>query len=279
MRFARVCGLAIILIITTISFTPHLAHATSEPACPLKFQTLGKQGADWASDLDRLVAFESEIDKAESMIHSRIKALGLSTKDSFHLTNEKHLEVMKIRSQYETLSDDLLSEDIKRIGDIENRLTQMRAQLGQTLDVHASTAKPVEYEFKDFIEAPSRIQFGTRYEVPQASGIAGTASAKKLSVSFTREVLNYFSVDLERGSRFLRAIQKGYIGSGSGSGIVRVTDQHEALVEIKVIGGKEGNQRLIGCRRTDGLIEIMRVYEKRNEGGGGSLKHFAELCN
>lgn len=276
MRFTRVFELVITLIIFSIQFATLRTYAAGEPPCAPKFQTFGKEGADWASDLDRLVAFETEIDNAESVIQGRIQAMGLPTRDAFRITNAKHLEVMEIRSQYEVVSDDLLSEDVKRIGDMNSRISKMRTQLEQVMDV--AQAKPVEISFKDLIETPAQIRVATKYDVPQASGVAGSTSAKKLSVSFTREVLDYFAVDLERGSRFLRAIQKGYIGTGSGSGIVRITDHHEALVEIKVIGGKEGNQRLLGCRRADGYIEILKVYEKRNEGGGGSLKHFAELC-
>lgn len=279
MRLVRVRRLAILVIITSMQVTSLQTLAAGNPPCAPKFQNLGNEGVAWASDLDRLVAFESEFGKAENVINDHIKTLSLPPKDSFRIANEKHLEILKLRAQYETLADDLLSEDAKRMGSFESRLEQMRERLERTTDIRAITANPAVREFKDLIETPTLLRAETRYDVPQASGVAGSASAKKVSVSFTREVLDYFFVDLERGSRFLRAIQKGYIGSGSGSGIVRITDHHEALVEIKVIGGKEGHQRLIGCRRNDGYIEILKVYEKRNEGGGGSLKHFAELCD
>jgi hypothetical protein len=75
----------------------------------------------------------------------------------------------------------------------------------------------------------------------------------------------------------MRSIVKGYVGPHGGDGILRITDRHEALVEIKFVS--KGNSKLIGCRRAGGLIEILRFYEKHNEGAGGSLKRFAKLCD
>ena len=278
--------LNIFFIALTALSSPIALNAATNPPCPTVFQTFGSEGAKWEDKLNHLVAIEPEITIAETTISDRVRKAGFSARESFELANQKHLEISQIHIDYNALSDDLLSEDIARIGNFDARLATLRSRLEQATEVKrasvtgaSDTVTQAKPDFARLIEKPTEIREGTRYEVPQASGVAGSTSAKKLSVSFTREVLDYFGIDLERGSRFLRAIQKGYIGSGSGSGIVRITDHHEDLVEIKVIGGKEGNQRLIGCRRADGYIEVLKVYEKRNEGGGGSLKHFAELCD
>lgn len=267
------------LTLTAISAT----HAADPPSCVPDFKTLSPAPVDPSQALDRLVTLETDISNAETTVRNRISSLKLSSKEAFRLTNEKHLEITEIQANYEALTDDLLSETPARFADFESRFQSIKSRLEHALSFNelkrTLTAPTNGPRFQELIESPQLLEVAAHYDVPQAAAVAGSASAKKLSVSFTREVLDYFKADLERGSRFLRAIQKGYIGTGSGSGIVRITDHHEALVEIKVIGGKEGHQRLIGCRRADGYIEILKVYEKRNEGSGGSLKHFAELCD
>lgn len=268
---------AVGIVFAILSTSPAVA---AKIECVPGFKGLSPKPLDANEALDRLAGLESDLSSAETAMPSRIGALKLPSKDAFQLTNEKHLELSTLKSDYETLADDLLSDDLTRIGNFESRIQNLRARLHAVSDLSVSSAPtPVKPRpFQELIDSPNLLKASVRYEVPQAAASAGAANVKKLSVSFTREVLDYFGVDAERGPRFLRAIQKGYVGSGAGSGIVRITDQHEALVEIKVIGGKEGHQRLIGCRRSDGYIEILKVYEKRNEGAGGSLKHFAELC-
>ena len=275
---------AFALAITLMFISVVAAHAADPPSCIPEFKNLSPAPVDPSQALDRLVTLETDIATAETTVRNRISSLRLSSKEAFHLTNEKHLEITEIQANYEALTDDLLSETPSRFADFESRFQSIKSRLEHALSFNelkrtATAPQASTQKFQDLIESPHLLEVATHYEVPQAAAVAGAASAKKLSVSFTREILDYFKADLERGSRFLRAIQKGYTGTASGSGIVRITDHHEALVEIKVIGGKEGHQRLIGCRRSDGYIEILKVYEKRNQGSGGSLKHFAELCD
>lgn len=279
MHFIRVLRLAVLVILILTTVKPLRVFAVSDSSCATKFQGVAKEPKQIASDLDRLIAFETDLQTAYAAIGSQLKTLNLSSKDAFRTANEKHLEILAIRTHYETLADDLLSENIGRIGDFERRFQEIQEQLLKAKEVKAAQPNIAPDRFSDLIDAPSRLKAEIQYEVPQAASVAGASSTKKLSVSFSREILDYFNADIERGSRFLRAIQKGYIGTAAGSGIVRITDHHEALVEIKVIGGKEGHQRLIGCRKNEGFIQILKVYEKRNEGAGGSLKHFAALCS
>ncbi|CAN5686243.1 hypothetical protein BH10BDE1_BH10BDE1_00750 [soil metagenome] len=234
--------------------------------------------------LEQLVAFESLLESAEKSIDASLHDLHLSAVDRSKLASSRHSLLADIRVQFEGVSDGVLSESPERLQRFNHDFSTLRQRLIEAIDFKKTTGAAVAttetaHPFHSLIETPSLLKTGVTYEVPQAAGHGGEASIHKVSTTFSQDVLDYFKADATRGSRFLRAIQKGYVPSGSGSGIVRITDQHEKLVEIKVIGGNEGHQRLIGCRQADGLIHILKVYEKRNEGGGGSLKRYASLCD
>ncbi len=76
--------------------------------------------------------------------------------------------------------------------------------------------------------------------------------------------------------RLLRSIKKGFVPPVSGPGVVRLTDIHRALVEVKIV--KKGVTRLIGCFES-GHLYVKRVYHKRNEGRGSALGNYRDLCD
>jgi hypothetical protein len=252
----------------------------TENACARPYTIMGA--------LEILVGFEKRLDEAAASIDHSVHHSGIPIADQSKASAERHAQIAAIRVKYEQLSDAVLEADAvpgadaALVANFESQIEELESQLmgvSRTVVFAKPSADIAPLAFSDVIEKPSLLKANTHYEVPVANTITGVASAHKLSVNFAPEVLDYFTADSQRGSRFLRAIQKGYVPSGSGSGIVRITDQHEKLVEVKVIGGNEGHQRLIGCRQGDGTIAILKVYEKRNEGGGGSLKRFASLCD
>ncbi len=237
-----------------------------ETPCPVSYDAIGLAQTDAnLPAIDRLVSLETQLEGVEKS----------------RFASERKIEIAAIRSEYERLADAVLSEKPEALigfdeayGSLRNRLSEVSNPTSR-----GTAAATSSLSYAQLIEQPELLKTGAVYEVPQASGQGGQASLHKVSVKFSQDVLDYFRDDVQRGHRFLRAIQKGYVPGKSGSGIVRITDQHENLVEVKVIGGNEGHQRLIGCRQADGMISILKVYEKHNEGGGGALKKFASLCD
>lgn len=115
----------------------------------------------------------------------------------------------------------------------------------------------------------------TQHEIASDVPYATEDTVGLSTVRFTREFVGEFiELEPEFGRRFLRAIQRGFKPAASGSGLVRITDVHKALVEVKVIGTKE---RLLGCLRS-GELELRRVITKRNENKGGALARYRDLC-
>ncbi len=238
-----------------------------EPPCPVSYDAIGIAQTDAnLPAIDRLVSLETQLEGVE---RSRF-------------ASERKIEIAAIRSEYDRWADAVLSEKPEALSGFDEAYGSLRNRLSEVSNPTSrstATSTTSTLSYAQLIEQPELLKIGAVYEVPQASGQGGQATLHKVSVKFSKDIIDYFREDVQRGHRFLRAIQKGYVPGKSGSGIVRITDQHENLVEVKVIGGNEGHQRLIGCREPDGIISILKVYEKHNEGGSGALKKFASLCD
>ncbi len=248
-----------------IASTSTSAPLKFEAPCPTSFEAIPVAPEDTRPAIDRLVDLESQLEGLEKS----------------RFATERKVAIAAIRSEYDRWADAVLSEKPEELVGFDDAFVALRTRLSEVSNLSSrstAAATTSSLSYGQLIEQPELLKIGTVYAVPQASGQGGQASLHKVSVKFSQDVLDYFREDVQRGHRFLRAIQKGYVPGKSGSGIVRITDQHENLVEVKVIGGNEGHQRLIGCRHADGVISILKVYEKHNEGGGGALKKFASLC-
>lgn len=117
------------------------------------------------------------------------------------------------------------------------------------------------------MSAPDLIKAGTAY--------AGEGEIHQVIFD---EVLVRGLEDVDQGDliRFLRAIEKGFVPSLSGSGVLRVTDVHKRFVEVKIIG-HGGDYRLVGCFE-HGVLTLKKVYHRKSRGSGGALQVFHHLC-
>ncbi|MDZ4085010.1 MAG: hypothetical protein U1E10_18860 [Bdellovibrionales bacterium] len=259
-----------------------LKAAPSDPLCALDYATFFKgqqQPLRVEGAIDYLVQFDSTFRAAKDGLRSEITSATLPQGERLALLQDFQSKVAAIDSQYESLTNRTLewsveearrefpsmAEGLRRAA--ENSLSEGRTALRREQGA----------SFNELADNPDLISPRLSYEVPQPSSSTGVQSANKLSVKFNAAVIEELRKDPHSASRFLRSMVKGYVGAHGGDGILRITDQHEALVEIKFVS--KGNSRLIGCRRAGGLIEILRYYEKHNEGTGGSLKRFAKLCD
>lgn len=222
--------------------------------------------------MEKLILIEDELKTLDTQVltYSESKAADSKAKEELLSQMSSH------HILFESLAEHLFEREV---GDYQNPMNELRRDLQRTRQYLRFLTQRFEiHNIMELIEEPQMILSNYEYLVPQAYSISGKPSSQKMSVRFSEETAEFIKSDVAGGARFLRSILKGYVPAGSGSGIVRITDQHENLIEIKTIGGREGNTRLIGCRGAAGSITILKVYEKKNEGGGGSLKKFSLLC-
>lgn len=259
-----------------------LKAAPSDPFCALDYASFFKgqqQPLRVEGAIDYLVQFDSTFRAAKDSLRSEITSAALPPGEREALLQDFESKLAAVDSQYENLTNRTLEWSVE---EARREFPSMAEGLRRAADnslLAARTALRREQgaSFNELADNPDLISPRLSYEVPQPSSSTGVQSANKLSVKFNAAVIEELRKDPHSASRFLRSMVKGYVGAHGGDGILRITDQHEALVEIKFVS--KGNSRLIGCRRAGGLIEILRYYEKHNEGTGGSLKRFAKLCD
>ncbi len=264
------------------SFTVSGSSFASAP-CSIEFEGFGIfQPGPVTIDraVDYLVQFDESLSAATSTLRSDISSSSALTGSQRQaLLNEFESRYAAVKDQYEELTNKALEWSVSEAQrEFPSRVEALRRSAESTV-VQTRTALRREQgaSFNELTDNPELISSKLVYEVPQPSSTSGNQSVNKLSVKFNDAVISELRKDPHSASRFLRSMVKGYVGAHAGDGILRITDQHEALVEIKFVS--KGNSRLIGCRRAGGLIELLRFYEKHNEGGSGSLKRFAKLCD
>ncbi len=193
----------------------------------------------------------------------------------------KDLEVLKETSldlSEQVLSDpdlttpntiDLLSQNIR---DLKGRLLsyQQNSEKGAQRDAHS---------FSELMGAPQTVKADFIYQLEPSIDSQGNQRKEQRSVQFSQEIVDFFSERPGSPQFFFRAIQQGYVGPFSGAGIMRISDVHPDLIEVKWPNGPEGNYRLMGCRHKAGHLIIKKVYFKRNSGHSGSLAIFRNLCS
>ncbi len=114
----------------------------------------------------------------------------------------------------------------------------------------------------EVIENPESLEAGRIYST-------GDPHLRTVSVDHRaqKEISALDNLTIER---LFRSVKKGIVPPVSGPGVVRLTDVHRNLVEVKIV--RKGVTRLIGCLN-GGHLTVMKVYHKRNEGKGGAWAH------
>ena len=270
----------VISIICLCLFVSNEARSTT--ACSIEFASfkIGPgQPMQIEDAIEFLVQFDSHLATLSESVTSDFAKANLTTQLREQLKTNFVNQTTKLKADYDQLTNNALEwsvEEARR--EFPNRAEALRRS-AESIFTQTRTALRREQgaSFNELADNPDLISPRLSYEVPQPSSSTGVQSANKLSVKFNAAVIDELRKDPHSASRFMRSMIKGYVGAHGGDGILRITDQHEALVEVKFVS--KGNSRLIGCRRAGGLIEILRFYEKHNEGTGGSLKRFAKLCD
>lgn len=173
-----------------------------------------------------------------------------------------------VQTQIDLLVDKALASDANEDG----ILAESKTLLGAIIASIAPAACPLSFTtapcLGSIIENPSRLEAESDYQ---------TGDPHLKTVSFEdRAVKEMARLDDLTVERLLRSIKKGFVPPVSGPGVVRLTDLHKNLVEVKIV--KKGVTRLIGCFEA-GHLYVKRVYHKRNEGRGGALGTYRDLCN
>lgn len=228
--------------------------------------------------IDYLAEFEGHFKSVTDDLQNQLSRATLAGATRSQLQSKFEAERLALQGRLTALTDQTLEASDSFIRqDFESSVeTLRRASAGFHRHTLIAIRREQGASFSDISENPELISPRLTYQVPVPDSIFGASAAGKLSVRFSEEVVSELIKAPHESHRFMRSLLKGYIGPHAGDGILRITDQHEDLVEIKFVS--KGAHRLIGCRRPGGLIEVLKYYEKRNEGAGGSLKRFAKLC-
>lgn len=265
-----------------------ISYATSfaapKPDCPEEFASF-KLGSPvgYSRDLkieqavDYMVQLESQIESSAKLVRGSFTDSRLPVGLRNQMSGDFERELSDIKKSYESLVDKSLEWSVAEAQvEFAPRAEALRRS-AESLFKRSRIAIRRESgaTFAEMMDNPELISSRLIYEVPQADSSTGAHAANKLSVRFHQSVIDELRKDHQSSARFFRAMIKGYVGTHSGDGILRITDAGE-LVEVKHMAK---NHRLIGCRRPGGLIELVRYHEKHNDGGSGSLKQYAKLCH
>jgi hypothetical protein len=252
-----------------------LDFASLDAAFP-RLTTTDKLGIEGA--VDYLAEFEGHLKTVIDSLQTNLTDAGLSGSNRSQIQASLDAESLSIQRRLSTLADQTLESSGSFLPhEFETAVESIRrSALGLQRQTTIAIRRERGATFSEISENPELISSRITYQVPIPDSISGASAAGKLSVRFADEVVSELVKAPHESHRFMRSLMKGYIGPHAGDGILRITDQHEDLVEIKFVS--KGAHRLIGCRRSGGLIEILKYYEKKNEGSGGSLKRFAKLC-
>lgn len=267
-----------------VNFSPRLANAGT---CALEFANLeielprfsisGQVPSEKA--IDFLADLETRVQNLASELKVHVANSGLSGSPRSSIQSQLDSETQQLQARVGALIDKTLEDGSQTVGHEFEMATENLRRTAMSLRRNTLIAIRREQgaAFSEIAENPELISSRHTYNVPVPDSISGASAAGRLTVRFSSEVIDELVKAPHESHRFMRSLIKGYVGSHAGDGILRITDQHEDLVEIKFVS--KGAHRLIGCRRPGGLIEILKYYEKRNEGAGGSLKRYAKLCD
>lgn len=184
------------------------------------------------------------------------------------LDNLKPSMPASVQSQIDRLVDEGLSPS----PNVDHLWLEARQLVGQIISLIAPSECPVATGERpclgEVLSDPSRLESELDYETgdPHLRTVSFESQALK-------EMLRLDSLTVER---LLRSLKKGFVPPQSGPGVVRLTDLHKNLVEVKIV--KKSVTRLIGCFQSGHLI-VKRVYHKRNEGHGRGLGVYRDLCD
>jgi hypothetical protein len=76
---------------------------------------------------------------------------------------------------------------------------------------------------------------------------------------------------------FIRALRHGFVGPGEKSGIKRLTNLAQNMIEVK-IPGSMSQARLIGCLEEGPTITVLRLIYKGGQSSGG-FERYKHLCD
>lgn len=270
------------LSIAAILFTANASAATQKSTCPSGFE-----GPAFA------LSEVSSVDQAVDHLAS-LEGLLKETREALTASIVREVKDPRERAKLvAALGDDLQRIDVSLASWVDRVLSSSTfmakefqsdaVKFGHEFEALKSatrfrTKKTLGATFDELVLEPRLITGQREYLVPSRTTITGAESPIQVKVRFSDKVVEQLeSLSIERVRHFIKAIEKGYVASRSGSGILKVPDINPNLVEIKVVPGEL--YRLMGCRRPNGLIEILAVYVKQNDGASGSLSRFASLCS
>jgi hypothetical protein len=90
------------------------------------------------------------------------------------------------------------------------------------------------------------------------------------SVVFSRDVIEYFQKNLERGSFFLTALSKGYVAHHNSSGLRRIPAIHPDFRDIKLL--KHGGKVRIVGRLVERTIHFFFIYDHDQAYDDGEMR-------
>ncbi len=161
-----------------------------------------------------------------------------------HIDSEK-INDIKVRTPSEEMANDEAQLD-----NLIALLTRLEIELDSAIEAALKNKRNHDIvHFEELNYRWRRIIANKQYEV------SGSDYSR---VSFTKDVVSYFSKQQELGSRFLAALSKSYVSATKSSGLRSLPNIHRDFRDIKLIM-KHGKYRIIG-KLVGGTIYFFYVY-------------------
>lgn len=112
---------------------------------------------------------------------------------------------------------------------------------------------------KEQSEIHTFAELGLQWELLLPQKVYALAGYDYSSVIFSKEVIDFFHKNPERGSYFLAALSKGYVSMQNASGLRRLANIHPQMRDIKVL--KHGGKVRIVGRLIGKTLHFFHIYD------------------
>lgn len=212
------------------------------------------------SNLEKVVLTEQLLTQAAGL-ETRVAVLESEAE------GRKIREIQTLKAELQVYIDALL-ETTKDLPELEQELATLEARY-QIFSNGEKISAPDTLSISELIEHPERLEADVFVKARPETHINEILFSASAYADFRMRP------PIIQG-RFLRAINAGIVGPSKQAGVVRWPVVHKNFVEVKLLGGEGGADRLLGCLK-NGRLNLLRLITKQND--NNNLFRFKKLCD